>query len=60
MNTIKFLDLQKINNQHRQEIDEAIKKVLDSGWYLLGETVEQFESSFAAYCNVKHLSLIHI
>lgn len=54
MNTIKFLDLQKINNQHRQEIDEAIKKVLDSGWYLLGETVEQFESSFAAYCNVKH------
>jgi dTDP-4-amino-4,6-dideoxygalactose transaminase len=54
MNTIKFLDLQKINNQHRQEIDGAIKKVLDSGWYLLGETVEQFESSFATYCNVKH------
>lgn len=54
MNTIKFLDLLKINNQHRQEIDEAIKKVLDSGWYLLGEAVEKFESSFAAYCNVKH------
>jgi len=54
MNTIKFLDLQKINNQHRQEIDEAIKKVLDSGWYLLGEAVENFESSFATYCNVKH------
>jgi len=54
MNTIKFLDLQKINNQHRQEIDGAIKKVLDSGWYLLGEAVEKFESSFATYCNVKH------
>jgi dTDP-4-amino-4,6-dideoxygalactose transaminase len=54
MNTIKFLDLQKINNQHRQEIDGAIKKVLDSGWYLLGEAVEKFESSFATYCGVKH------
>jgi dTDP-4-amino-4,6-dideoxygalactose transaminase len=46
--------LQKINNQHRQEIDGAIKKVLDSGWYLLGEAVEKFESSFATYCGVKH------
>jgi dTDP-4-amino-4,6-dideoxygalactose transaminase len=54
MKTIKFLDLQKINNQHRQEIDGAIKKVLDSGWYLLGEAVEKFESSFATYCGVKH------
>ena len=54
MNTIKFLDLQKINNQHRQEIDGVIKKVLDSGWYLLGEAVEKFESSFATYCGVKH------
>lgn len=54
MSNIKFLDLQKINNQHRQEIDGAIQKVLNSGWYLLGEAVEKFESSFATYCGVKH------
>jgi dTDP-4-amino-4,6-dideoxygalactose transaminase len=51
---IKFLDLQKINNHYRSEIDEAIKKVLDSGWYILGEAVERFEKNFATYCGVKH------
>ena len=34
---IKFLDLHKINERYRKEIDERIKKVLDSGWYLLGK-----------------------
>lgn len=33
---IKFLDLHKINERYRSEIDSRIKKVLDSGWYLLG------------------------
>lgn len=51
---IKFLDLHKINEQYRAEIDEAIKKVLDSGWYLLGKEVETFETDFAAYCGTKH------
>ena len=54
MNTIKFLDLQKINNQYRPEIDDAINKVLDSGWYILGEAFERFEKNYAAYCGVKH------
>lgn len=51
---IKFLDLQKMNNHYRPEIDDAINKVLDSGWYILGEAVEKFENNFAAYCRVKH------
>lgn len=54
MNTIKFLDLQKINNQYRNEIDDTINKMLDSGWYILGEVVERFEKNFASYCGVKH------
>ena len=28
--------------------------MLDSGWYLLGEEIERFETDFAAYCGVKH------
>lgn len=51
---IKFLDLHKINEQYRNEIDEAIKRVLDSGWYLLGKEDDNFEQNFAKYCGVKH------
>jgi len=51
---IKFLDLKKINERYRGEIDAAVKRVLDSGWYLLGKEIEQFEREFAAYCGVKH------
>lgn len=51
---IKFLDLHKINERFRDEMDAATKRVLDSGWYLLGKEVETFEKNFAAYCGVKH------
>lgn len=51
---IKFLDLHKINERYRAEIDSRIKDVLDSGWYLLGEQNELFEKHFAQYCGVKH------
>ena len=51
---IKFLDLHKINDRFRKEMDEATARVLDSGWYLLGGEVERFERDFAAYCGVKH------
>ena len=51
---IKFLDLHKINERFRLEMDEAVKRVLDSGWYLLGNEGEKFEANFAAYCGVKH------
>lgn len=51
---IKFLDLKKINERFRNELDAAAKRMLDSGWYLLGREIEQFEADFAAYCGVKH------
>ena len=51
---IKFLDLKAINERFRAEMDAATKRVLDSGWYLLGRECEAFESEFAAYCGVKH------
>lgn len=51
---IKFLDLHKVNDRFRGEIDAAVKRVLDSGWYLLGKEVEQFEADFASYCGTKH------
>ena len=51
---IKFLDLHKINERFRKEIDARIKQVIDSGWYLLGSQDKEFEKNFAAYCGVKH------
>ncbi len=51
---IKFLDLKKINERFRGELDAAAKRMLDSGWYLLGKEIEQFEVDFAAYCGVTH------
>lgn len=53
-NMIKFLDLNRINNRHRVEIDKAIKNVLDSGWYILGQQCESFERDFASYCGTKY------
>lgn len=51
---IKFLDLKAINEMHRLEMEAAIKRVLDSGWYLLGKEIESFEKEFSEYCGVKH------
>lgn len=51
---IKFLDLQKLNMLHQEEIEEALIKVFRKGWYILGEEVEKFEKNFANYCGVKH------
>ena len=51
---IKFLDLEKINNRFRDEIDLRIKTILDKGWYLQGEENETFSQNFANYCGTKH------
>ena len=40
---------------HRKEILEAIKKVVDSGWYILGKEVKEFEQEFAKYLGVKEV-----
>ena len=51
---IKFLDLQKINLAHQQEIEEKLLETFRSGWYLLGNEVKAFEEQLAAYTGAKH------
>jgi dTDP-4-amino-4,6-dideoxygalactose transaminase len=53
-NIIPFLDLKKINAPYEAEIKEAFNQFIDSGWYVLGKQVEEFESNFAKYCGSKH------
>ena len=51
---IKFLDLAKINNRFRDEIDARFKAILDKGWYLQGEENDKFSQHFAVYCGAKY------
>jgi dTDP-4-amino-4,6-dideoxygalactose transaminase len=51
---IKFLDLQKINLLHQQEIEERLLNTFRSGWYLLGNEVKNFEENLAHYIGAKH------
>jgi len=51
---IPFLDLKKINAQYQSELKEACSRVIDSGWYLLGSEVTEFENEFSQYCGTKH------
>ena len=50
---IPFLDLKNINQQYREELIAACTRVIDSGWYIGGKELEQFEQNFAEYCGVK-------
>ena len=54
MTKISFLDLKRINERFRTEMDVALKRVVDSGWYLLGKEIESFEKEFSEYCGVKN------
>lgn len=51
---IKFLDVGATYHELKPEIDVAVNKVLSNGWYILGESVDKFESEFARYCGTRY------
>ena len=51
---ISFLDLKSINAQYENELKAAASRVIDSGWYIMGQELKAFEQEFAAYCGTKH------
>jgi len=52
--SVYFLDLKAAYLELKPDIDAAIKRVLDSGWYVLGEEVDAFEQEYATYCESKY------
>ena len=46
---VSYLDLKKINLTHDEELSHAFKEVLNSGWYILGDKVKQFEKEYALF-----------
>lgn len=51
---VKFLDLSKTYTELQTEINDAVTRCLDGGWYILGEQVRLFEQEFAEYCGTQH------
>jgi dTDP-4-amino-4,6-dideoxygalactose transaminase len=51
---VPFLDLKAVYAELQPELDEALRRVLSSGWYIMGPEVEAFEAEFAAYCEARH------
>lgn len=51
---IPFLSLREVNAAYRQDLIEACTRVIDSGWYISGNELSQFESEFAEYCGSKY------
>lgn len=52
--SVKFLDLKRINDSFEPELSLAIKRVLESGRYLLGNEVEAFENEYARFIGTKY------
>lgn len=51
---IPFLDLKFPYQELKSELDSAIARVVNSGWFIGGEEVEKFEAEYAEYCGAKH------
>src|SRR5882762_1080456 len=51
---VTFLDLRATYLEIKDELDAAYQRVMNSGWYILGEEVTAFEREFAEYCGTKH------
>ena len=51
---IPCLDLKAINARYREDLIGAVRRVIDSGWYVRGDEVTSFEKEFAEYCGSKY------
>ena len=51
---VPFADLTRATARSRKELDAAISRVLDRGWYVLGEETKAFEAEFAAWLGIDH------
>jgi len=50
---VPFLDLRAAYEELADELDDAVRRVMSSGHYVLGEEVDSFEESFAKYCGTR-------
>ncbi|NIK01578.1 dTDP-4-amino-4,6-dideoxygalactose transaminase [Xanthomonas campestris] len=51
---VPFLDLRAVNARYADELKAAAARVIDAGWYVLGQELAGFEEEFASYCGTAH------
>ena len=51
---VKYLDLKRISNSFEPELTAEVSRVVQGGWYLLGQENKRFSEAFAEYCGVKY------
>lgn len=51
---VPFLSLRDVTAKYKEEIHEAVLRVVDSGWYLQGKENEQFERHYADYIGTRY------
>lgn len=51
---VPFLDIGRIHQEVRADLDAAYSRVMDSGWFVMGPELEAFEFEFGQYCGVEH------
>ena len=51
---VPFLSLKEVTDLHSKEINDAVTRVVNSGWYLQGEENKKFEADFAKYIGTKY------
>ena len=49
---LEYLPLKKVNAPYEEAIQAAMRRVVESGWYLFGQEVAAFEADWATYCGV--------
>ena len=54
MKKIDFLNLKQINKKYNQHFKDELNKVLETGWFILGENVLSFEEEYSKFSNTKH------
>lgn len=54
---VQFLDLKMLTESFEPELSRSIQKVINSGWYLLGEENKSFEKRWSEFLGVKHCVL---
>ena len=54
MTTIPFVSLARQNESIRDRLDDAYRRVMDSGWFILGAELEAFEEEFAQHSEAKY------